>query len=751
MPETVFDHSRRHQLARKISNRFNPSTLAPSFVIGIVIWVIALAIGSSFTALIFHGRLASYFVAGLGIFLISSVFLSLICAFFSTDEAVIPSPQDTSAVVLAAMSTNLVAMAPADMTDEILFLTVAATMALSSILTGIFFIVVGSTRIADLMRYIPYPVIGGLLAGTGWLLVRGAFNVMVDLELSAVNLSRLLSSEMMTIWIPGMIMSLVLIVSLRLSRNMLVLPVVIIISVFLLGGILPFASPLGGSPVSSPQFETQFNDSALLFPLSLRSLAQVDILLVLSQGGGIAVLIVFSAINLLLNVSGLEVLVNRELDFGREISASGIGNLLGGILGGGIVGFPALACAALVHRTGSNGRIVNLVLCGLLLLTLTLGASIVAFVPRAVLGGLLLFFGFSFLVDWLYDAWFRMSKQDYFIVVMILAVIATLDLLWGIGIGLLISIVLFVVTYSRLSVIKQELAGGSIRSNIDRSRDENKLLNEVSDKVLVVRLQGYIFFGSFRQFYKHFKARVHDSERGELLYLILDFHFVRGIDTSAAIDFHKVMLQANAQGMTVLLCNVAPDVIDVLYNHQDSPLQDVPGNVFDDLDHAVEWCENELLAQGNLHGIDRVPIEEQFDKHAMIRRLDFGTIVDYLEPVAIDIGHYIAHQGEVADSLYFIESGRIDIELNTELGQVVRLRSMTAGTIVGEVGFYLGGTRSASIVVTEAAVIHKLSRDALHRMERELPEAAIALHTFISCALSDRLTNANRMLESLIE
>ena len=159
-----------------------PASLFPSIVMGVIIWLVALVFGASFVALIFHGKLAPGYGTGLGIFLVSSIAISLFTALFSSDRSAIPSPQDTTAIIVASMAANLVALAPAEMPYDILYWTVLATISLSATVTGIFFIFCGAMRIANLVRFLPYPVVGGFIAGMGWLLVQGSFSVMVDLE-----------------------------------------------------------------------------------------------------------------------------------------------------------------------------------------------------------------------------------------------------------------------------------------------------------------------------------------------------------------------------------------------------------------------------------------------------------------------------------------------------------------------------------------------------------------------------------------
>ena len=222
------------------------------------------------------------------------------------------------------------------------------------------------------------------------------------------------------------------------------------------------------------------------------------------------------------------------------------------------------------------------------------------------------------------------------------------------------------------------------------------------------------------------------------------------MDISTVVEFTRLRQLAQSRGIQLLLANASSQLLAVLRSSRFLPYQKTIPSIFDDLDHAIQWCEDQLLAQGNLSKVTRVTIEEQLSNHPMIRRQDIDTLFKYLETVEAPVGEHIANQGDVADSLYLIESGRVDILLRLENGRVRRLRSMTAGTIVGEVGFYLDRPRSATIIVTETAVVQQLTRAALHQMEKDDAPAAIAFHSLVSCVLSGRLTTTNHMVEALM-
>lgn len=54
-------------------------------------------------------------------------------------------------------------------------------------------------------------------------------------------------------------------------------------------------------------------------------------------------------------------------------------------------------------------------------------------------------------------------------------------------------------------------------------------------------------------------------------------------------------------------------------------------------------------------------------------------------------------QGDAGDDLYFLEQGEVSVYVKSQGGQTARVRRTDSGTIIGEIGFYLDGPRSASV------------------------------------------------------
>jgi SulP family sulfate permease len=158
-------------------------------------------------------------------------------------------------------------------------------------------------------------------------------------------------------------------------------------------------------------------------------------------------------------------------------------------------------------------------------------------------------------------------------------------------------------------------------------------------------------------------------------------------------------------------------------------------------DRAVEWFENDLL-----HGAGLEPfLERELGSSVKAER-----VLAYLERRELEKGAHLMRQGDETDALYFIESGKVAVELELGEEEPVRLRSIGPGT-VGEIGLYIGLPRTASVVAEDRASVHRLSAAALTRMERDEPDLAAAFHKFIARRLANRLANTTEVLQKVLE
>jgi len=749
MAEQVVTQPANKSILTNLLQEFSPNRLLSSLVAGVVSGVLAVVVAISLAALIFSGNLSGYVSAGIGLALFTVVTMATMVAMFSSFRGAVASTQDGPAAILALVATAIAAEMPASASAQEIFLTVVAAIALTTLLTGAFFLVLGSFKLGSLIRFIPYPVIGGFLAGTGWLLVQGSVGVMADIPLTLAQLSTLIQGEVLIRWLPGLVFAILLLVILQRFSHFLVMPGLIIGA----GGLFYLILWLSGT--SLVEVTTQgwlmgpFPAGGLWQPLSLSDLNQIQWPVIFGQIGSVATILLVSVIGLLLNASGIELVIEQDIDLNHELKIAGLTNLVAG-LGTGIPGYMGLSTTTLGYKIGAKSRLVGLIVALVAGLILFLGASVLSFAPKVVLGGLLMFLGLNFLIEWIYRAWFRLPKSDYFVVILILVAIATVGFLEGVAVGIVAAVILFAVNYSRTQAIKHALSGADYQSNHERSFYHEELLQGKRAEIYILLLQGYIFFGTANNLLEHIKQRIQDSTLSLIQYLVLDFRLVTGLDSSAILSFLKLKQLVQSHNLILVFTDIDARL---QYQLEDAGCLDEsdPLNwAFPDLDHGLEWCEDQMLAVDDDSAIVHAPPLTAQLTHLFLNDDDIPHLLQYFDHVQTPANHYLFRQGDPSDAIYFLEKGQVTVLLEQPNGQAVRLKTMGSGTVVGEMALYTGEPRSASVITDWASRFYRLSKTALGQMQLRDPRLAAEFHQFMGGLLAGRLAHANKEVQILL-
>ncbi len=733
------------------SARRQPGRYLTIATAGLISGVLTIAMGCAFSALIFSGPLSGYISTGVSLILFGAFVLGAITALTSSYAGTVARPHEIPAAVIALMAAAIAAGVPGQVGAEGVFVTVIAAIAVTGCATGVFFLLLGYFKAGNLIRFVPYPVIGGFLAGTGLLLVKGAFGVMTGKALTMANMTYLAGPGILVKWLPGLVFAGVLFLVLRWRNHYLVMPVWLAVSFAFFYLALPVTGVSLGDARAQGWLIASLDGSGPGAPLSLSSLAGIDWGLVASQTGKILTILILSSLSLLLNASGLELVVREEIDLNRELRATGFSNLIAGFCGS-TVGFHSLSLSALGHSMGAKSRLVGLfsaVLCGVVLF---FGSSLLSYFPRPIMGGVLLFLGLIFLYEWLYETWFKLPRLDCILIVLILVVIAMFGFLQGVGVGMLVAIVIFVVKYSHVSVIKHRLSGVNFHSNVDRAPLQQQVLSEKGESLYILKLQGFVFFGTANNLHEEIRRRAGDKALHPLRFVALDFRLVNGVDSSAVNSFVKMKEQGRSDGYQLVFAQVSGEVLKS-FHRGGFDLEDSDDiHIFPDLDLGVEWCENEILAgERMLFGGETHLLEEQLKEFFPSHGSGVSHFMSYLERREVPEGFYLMRQNDPPHSLYYLESGRATVNLENGSGQRVRLRTLGPGTVIGELGLYLRQPSTASVVTEMESVFYRLTAEALERIEQQDPDVAAAFHRFIVHRLGEKLIYTNRSLKALLD
>ncbi len=286
MTEETLSTPAGQRLAGWARRELSPDQLLPSLTAGLLGGATEVFFAISLAVLVFSGDLSGHLTYGIGAALFTGMVTIAVVALFSSLPMTIAGIQDSPTVVLAAMLAALAGtLSAASVEDR--FAAVVAAILVTVLLTGVFLFALGAFRLGELVRFIPYPVVGGFLAGTGWLIAQAAVSIMADVPLDLAGLTALFAADRLAHWLPGLAFALVLLAALRRIGHWLVLPG------FLLGSIAVFYTVLAltGTPVAEASTQGWLLDTmpqrAIWQPPNPAMLLNANWGAILAQGGSV--------------------------------------------------------------------------------------------------------------------------------------------------------------------------------------------------------------------------------------------------------------------------------------------------------------------------------------------------------------------------------------------------------------------------------------------------------------------------------
>jgi SulP family sulfate permease len=458
-----------------------------------------------------------------------------------------------------------------------------------------------------------------------------------------------------------------------------------------------------------------------------------------SLSGDIFAVMFVTAITMLLNTTGIELATRREAELGRELKTLGAANAVAGLIGG-YVSCISLSRTTLVYAAGGRSPICGLTVAAASVLMLAVDPSFIAYIPKFVLAGLLLYLGASLMYEWLVDAARRISLLEYASLLAIALLIVQFGFIAGVLIGVTIGCATFAVSASRVNAIKFRFDGSEYRSTLDRGPEELAILAAHGREIQGMSLQSYLFFGSANRLYQQVKALF--ANQPDCRFLVFDFRLVTGIDSSAMHSFTQIKQVAEEVGARLVLVNLSHELRNA-FDARGFIADDVV--VASDLDRALEACEQAVIAAHMGKGAEAQTLRDWFT-----RALGSADHADQLAAVCerldVDKDVIIAAQGEPANSMHFILEGRVGIIVNMDDGRSIRVRSLGPHTTIGEMGLITSQLRSATIQAEVPSVLYALSANAYERIKRENEPLAQALLTYVLSIMAERLSFSSRVI-----
>jgi SulP family sulfate permease len=704
--------------------------------------VLTVTFGLSYALLIFAGPLAPYLSYGVAATFISSAALAAVVGIGSSLPFAIAGPESSTAAMTAILASSMVERIAAADPSAPLLPPVFLTLALATIVTGIMLCGFGMTRMGRAIRYVPYPVVGGFLGATGCLILLGAVRVITGQRLQFATLGRFGNILTLSELAAACAMALVLYLTWHRSRTWFGLPAILVggviaahIVFWLTGVSLAEAQAAGWTFQPPPSVK-------FMLPWSVDAIRNYPWYDLPELSGNFIAVVFVTASSTLFNTTGVEVALQREANLERELNVTGIANVLSGAFGG-YTGCISVSRSVLNVKGGGTGPLSGLTVAAISLVMLAFAPTLLGFMPKFVLGGLLIYLGADQLHKWIVQSRRRLSLTEYLSLLAIIVIIVQWGFIAGILIGVVIGCATFALSASRIDSIKYSFDGSEYRSSLDRSREDQAVLSAHGGKIQGLNLQSYLFFGSANRLYQHVKALL--ARHPECRFLVFDFKLVTGIDSSAAYSFAQIKRTAQDRGIKLVLVHL-PSAAEKALRSSEFISHEV--SIVPELDHALEWCENEIIVQHQGREQEEASLRDWFAR-ILGTEDDATELIDHCERLEVDAGDIIVNAGDAADSMHFILDGRVGIMIPASEGGTTRVRSLGRYTTIGEMGLVAQAPRSATIQAEIASVLYVLSTHQFEAIKSENPMLGQKLLIYFVAVMAERLTFANRMIAVL--
>ncbi|HET9248668.1 MAG TPA: SulP family inorganic anion transporter, partial [Actinomycetota bacterium] len=628
--------------------------------VGVIVGAVEAVFAVAFAALVFGGYLADFIADGISLYLGAAALTLAIFAWRGGSRGVIGGLQPVAASVLAVAAATIGVTAFGS--PDRAFLTVVAATLVVTVLCGVAFLALGAARRGNLLRFVPVPVVGGFVAGAGWLLLKSGVYIGADEAPSLTPLAGLFETSLLRLWVPAFAFGVLLLVATRVVKRPIVIPAVLGIGLVLFAiGMLVTGSSIESARSGHWLLLGPFDEFQRWQPWTLRAISGADWWAVLGQWAGIATAVFVTVIAILFNIGGTEVALHRDLDTNEELRDAGSLNVISAVLGG-IPGYHALGPTALAERMRVDARVAGLIAAAVPLATVVFGASVIELIPRMIVGGVLVFLGLAFLVEWVWDKRKLLPPIEVGVVLLILAAIVARGFLPGVVLGLVLAVVLFAVDYGRIELVREVAFGQTYHSNVDRPPAERTALAAMGDRVQILRVNGFVFFGSANGLLERIRKRV---EAGPLRFLVIDLRRVTGVDSSAVVAFVKVAHLAASSGFELVFTGASEPVRRQLARGGMVASEVV--RFEPDLDRGLQRCEAGLL-------VDEAVRPGERDEDALAGMPP--GLRAYLERVELPEGAVLIRQDEPPDDVYVVGSGRLSVEMETADGTRMRVRTV---------------------------------------------------------------------------
>lgn len=345
------------------------------------------------------------------------------------------------------------------------------TLGIIVLIAGLLQLAAGVFRLGQVFRAVSPAVIHGMLAGIGVLIFASQFHVMLDGSPQGSGLQNLAS-------IPRAVLQAIVPVDGSFQHQAAVVGVITIVTVLAWGSVAPrqlrlVPAPLVGviagvAVAHAMSFGVKFVDvpDNLLATLSLPTMESLRSALDPSVLKAAAALAVIASAETLLCATAIDQRHDGpRTNYDRELVAQGVGNSICGILG-------ALPMTGVIVRSSANVEAgartrTSAILHGVWILVLVVAAPFVLEkIPVSALAAILVYTGYKLVNPAQIRSLWKQGRAEFAIYALTLLAIVGTDLLTGVVVGVVASMIKLMYTFTHLR-IRKDVHGQTVHLHLD--------------------------------------------------------------------------------------------------------------------------------------------------------------------------------------------------------------------------------------------------------------------------------------------
>lgn len=724
------------------------STMTGDLWGGLAAMLVALPSAIAFGVTIYSPLGSVYAAHGAVAGILGATALGLIAAAFGGTRRLITAPCAPAAAVLSALAIDFLHKGMA-------LETVLLLLSVIGMLCGLLQIVAGAIGLGRLIKYMPYPVVSGYLSGVGLYIVASQVPKLLAVP-KGVHFWEALASPSLWQWqamVVGIATIVVMVGAPKLTKS---IPAAIL---GLAGGIAAYFAlavfdhsllsvsgnayiigPLGGSGDG-------FLDALTGRWASIGGMRMADLLAVIVPALTLTVLL---SIDTLKTCVVLDALTRTRHDSNRELIGQGCGNLASALIGG-IPGAGTMGATLVNISSGAQTQRSSLIEGALALVAFLLLGSLIAWVPMAALAGILIVVGLRMIdSSSLHFLKSPSTVLDFIVILAVVVTALTVSLIAASGVGIVLAVLLFVREQIGGTVVRRKVHGNQTFSKQVRLPAEMQILEERGDRTVIFELQGSLFFGTTDQLFSALEPELKTCN-----HVILNMRRIQSLDVTAAHMLEQVEDMLAEHGGVLIFCQIPQNLpsgkdMQQYFDQVGLVRDNRPVKVFGEIDEALEWVEDRILAEAALEREEEQPLElHEIDLFKRRKVESLAALEACMEKRSFKAGEKIFSRGDAGDELFLIRRGAVRIVLPLGDNSKYHLSTFTRGNFFGEMAFLDQDLRSADAIAFSDTELFAISRQRFDAFAEAHKKVASNLFEGLARALAIRLRYTDAELRVL--